>query len=88
MLGCHVTSTQKLMSEWHDSQLQPSRNLHELLRGYMDKSNPRRKLTAEESRRLAKLEVIADKLRCEENMQNRKLQTWLSENEYAQIEEE
>ena len=54
----------------------------------MDKSNSRWKLTAEESMRLAKLEVIADKLRCEENMQNRKLQTWLSENEYAQIKEE
>ena len=50
----------------------------------LDKANPRRKLTAEEDKRLSKLEAIADKLKRGENVQNRQLQTWLSEDEYAQ----
>ncbi|MDA9855189.1 hypothetical protein N9C80_02035 [Paracoccaceae bacterium] len=45
-------------------------------------------LTSEKPKRLARLEVIADKLRRGENVQNRQLQTWLSEDEYAQIEAE
>ena len=43
-------------------------------------------LTAEEAKRLAKLEAIADKLKRGESVQNRQLQTWLSEKEYAQLE--
>ena len=39
---------------------------------------PRRKLTTEETKRLNKLETIADKLKRGENVQNRQLQTWLS----------
>ena len=53
-----------------------------------EKANPRRKLTSEETKCLAKLEVIADKLKCGENVQNRQLKTWLSEGEYAQIQAE
>ena len=34
------------------------------------------------------LEGIADKLKCGENVQNRQLQTWLSEDEYEQLEYE
>ena len=49
---------------------------------------PRRELTANETRLLQKLERIADKLKRGENVQNRQLQTWLSEDEYAQIEAE
>ena len=45
-----------------------------------------RELTAEESKRLKKLEAIADKLKRAENVQNRQLQTWLSEEEYSQLE--
>ena len=37
------------------------------------KANSRRKLTAEEAKRLAKLESIADKLKRGENVQNRQL---------------
>jgi len=48
----------------------------------------RRKLTAEETKRLSKLEAIAAKLKRGENVQNLQLQTWLSEDEYAQIEVE
>jgi len=49
---------------------------------------PRRKLTAEETKRLAKLESIADKLKRGENVQNRQLQTWLREDEYEQLDYE
>jgi len=56
---------------------------------HLGKSNPRRKeLTKEETIKLAKLESIASKLRRGENVQNRQLQTWLSEEEYSQIEAE
>ena len=54
----------------------------------MKKTNPRRTLTAEEERRLSKLEAIVAKLKRRENMQNRQLQTWLSEDECAQLEAE
>jgi hypothetical protein len=52
----------------------------------IEKANPRRKLTAEESKRLKKLEAIADKLKRGENVQNRQLQMWLGEDEYNQLE--
>ena len=73
------------MSEWYDNQKKPSSNFRKLLQERIDKANPRRKLTAEEDKRLAKLEGIADKLKRGENVQNRQLQTWLSEDEYAQV---
>ena len=72
------------MSEWYDIQKKPSSNLRQLIKERLDKANPRRTLTAEESKRLSKLEAIADKLKRGENVQNRQLQTWLSEDEYAQ----
>ena len=59
-----------------------------LLQERIETANPRRELTTEERKRLNKLEVIADKLRRGENVQNRQLQTWLSEAEYAQLEAE
>ena len=43
-------------------------------------------LTIEETRRFVVLEVIVDKLKSGENVQNRQLQTWLSEDKYAQLE--
>jgi hypothetical protein len=76
------------MSEWYDSQKKPSSNFRELLQERIDNANPRRNLTAEEQKRLSKLEAIADRLKRGENVQNRQLQTWLSEDEYAQIEAE
>ena len=74
------------MSEWYDNQKTSSRNVRKLLQERIDKLNPRRDLTAEETKRLTKLETIAEKLRRGENVQNRQLQTWLSDDEYAQIE--
>jgi hypothetical protein len=76
------------MSEWHDNQKKQRSNIRKLLQERIEKANPRRELTAEESKRLNKLEGIADKLKRGENVQNRQLQTWLSEDEYAQIEAE
>jgi hypothetical protein len=76
------------MSDWYDSHKQSSSNFPQLLRERTEKTNPRRDLTAEEAKRLTKLETIADKLRRGENVQNRQLQTWLSEEEYAVIDAE
>ena len=68
------------MSEWLDDQNQSSSNFRKLLQERIEKANPRRNLTAEEAKRLAKLEAIADKLKRGENVQNRQLQTSLSRN--------
>ena len=76
------------MSEWQDMQKKPSGNFSKLLQERLDKANPRRTLTAEEQKRLSKLEGIVDTLRRDENVQNRQLQNWLSEDEYTQIEAE
>ena len=73
------------MSEWLANQKKPSGDFRKLLQERIDKANPRRTLTAEESKRLSKLEAIADKLKRGENVQNRQLQTWLSADEYEQI---
>ncbi len=74
------------MSEWYDNQKQSSSTLCRLLQERIEKANPRRNLTAEEAKRFAKLEGIADKLKRGENVQNRQLQTWLSDEEYEQLE--
>ena len=76
------------MSEWLDNQKKKSSNFRKLLQERIEKANPRRKLTAEESKRLNKLEAIADKLKRGEHVQNRQLQTWLSEEEYEELEYE
>ena len=76
------------MSEWNDNQKQSSSYFHKLLQKRIESKNPRRELTTEETKRLNKLQTIANKLKCGENVQNRRLQTWLSEQEYAQLEYE
>ncbi len=76
------------MSEWLDNQKLPSSNIRKLLQERIEKANPRRELTTEETKRLGKLEAIADKLKRGENVQNRQLQTWLSEEECEQLEYE
>lgn len=73
------------MSEWYDNQKQSISNIRQLLQERIDKANPRRALTVEEIKRLARLEALVDKLRRGENVQNRQLQTWLSADEYEQI---
>ena len=76
------------MSEWLDNQKKPNSNFQKLLKERIEKTNPRRTLTAEESNRLSKLEGIAEKLKRGENVQNRQLQTWLSDDEYKKIASE
>ena len=76
------------MSEWYDKQKKSNGSFRKLLQERIEKANPRRELTAEESKRLNKLQAIADKNKRGENVQNRQLQTWLSEDEYAQLEYE
>ena len=49
------------MSQWYDNQKTLISNLRKLLKQHLDKANPRCMLTAEETKRLAKLEVIAEK---------------------------
>ena len=53
----------KLTSEWFDSQKKTNSNFRQLLQERIEKANPRFELTAEESKRLNKLEGIADKLK-------------------------
>lgn len=76
------------MSEWYDNQKKQTSNFRKLLQERIEKVNPRHKLTTEEANRLGKLEAIANKLKRGENVQNRQLQTWLSEEEYEQLEYE
>ena len=63
------------MSEWYDSQQQRTDNFFQLLQEQIERANQRRTLTAEEQRRLSKLEAIAVKLKLRENVQTRQLQT-------------
>ena len=60
--------------------------MHSFLKERVVKANPRPKLTTEEIKRLTKLEAIVSNLKRGENVQNRQLQTWLSEDEYAQVD--
>jgi len=46
------------MSEWFDNQRKPTSNFRQLVQERIDKANPRRILTAEEAKRLARLETI------------------------------
>jgi hypothetical protein len=76
------------MSQWLDSQKKKIGNIRQLQQERIEKADPRRNLTAEEAKRLNKLDAIANKLKRGKNVQNRQLQTWLNDDEYAKIEEE
>ena len=67
------------MSEWLDNHSKSRSNFRKLLQERIDKAKRLRSLTAEQTKRLAKLEAIAEKLMRGENVQNRQLKTWLSE---------
>ena len=62
------------MNEWCDKQKQLSSNTRVLLQGRIEKANPCRDLTTEESKRLNKLEAIVDKQKRGKNFQNCQLQ--------------
>ena len=51
------------MSELLNNQNQSRSNLRKLVQERIKKANPRRELTAEDAKRLAKLETIAEKLK-------------------------
>ena len=76
------------MGKWCDKRRKPNSNILQLLQERIENANPRHQLTTEETKRFNKLDGIADKLRRGENVQNRQLQTWLSEEEYEQLEYE
>ena len=76
------------VSEWLDNQKNQRSNIRKLLKEGIEKGNPRRELYAEETKRLAKLTDIAEKLKRGKNVQNRQLQSWLSEDEYELLEYE
>ena len=58
------------MGEWLDNQKQSNSSIRQLLKKRIEKANPRRKPSAEETKRLSKLEAIADKLKRGENVQS------------------
>ena len=75
------------MSEWYDNQKKPSKGFRKALNERLEQTKQRRtNLSKEESTKLKKLELIADKFKSGAIVQNRQLQTWLSEDEYSQIE--
>jgi hypothetical protein len=71
------------MSEWLDNQNKPNSDLRNKLQ-----ASPRklRALTKKEQQRLTKLEGLASNLNQNKHVQNRQLQTWLTEEEFKQIE--
>jgi tetratricopeptide (TPR) repeat protein len=76
------------MSEWYDSQRKPSSDLRRLLKERFEQANPRRtELSKHETKRLERLEAIVENLKRGKNVQNRQLQTWLTEGEYAEFEQ-
>lgn len=50
-----------------------SKNFRNSLQELVEKANPRRELSSEKAKRLAKLEAIADRLKRGANVQNRQL---------------
>ena len=42
------------MSEWYDNQKKPNSNFRQLLQERIEKTNPRRELTAEETKKTSK----------------------------------
>ena len=75
------------MSEWYDNKKNPNSDWRNTLQEKFHKNKRKRgKLTTEEQQLLTKIEGIADTLRRGENVQNRQLQRWLTDDEYEQIE--
>lgn len=76
------------VSEWYNSQKKLRSDICKLLQERFDQANPRSTdLSKLEQSRLEKLEAIVAKLKRDKNVQNRELQTWLTEEEYAEFEQ-
>lgn len=77
------------MSEWFDSQKKPDGKIQRLLQERLKKANPRRTaLSAEEQKRLVKLNELLASMTRGKNVQNRQLKRWLTDDEYEQFESE
>ena len=77
------------MSKWHHGQKKPCCNFCKLQQEGFEKANSSRTdLTREETTKLARLDANSAKLKYGDIVQNRQLQTWLSADEYSQIEAE
>ena len=75
-----------MMSEWQDMRQKPNTKLRDLLKNKKAKTRELSELSKTEQNRLAKLNGMLDELRCGENVQNRRLATWLTEVEYGGFE--
>ena len=73
------------MSEWLNNKKKRSSNFRKLLQERIEKANPRRDLTAAETKRLAKLEAMADKLKRRENVQSSVLVTHYLHTNYCEV---
>ena len=64
------------MSEWYEKQKKSASNFRKFLQERIDEANPRRTLTTKETKRLARLETIADKLKRGENVKSEWIVTY------------
>ena len=64
----------------------PNTKLRDLLKSKKAKTRKLSELSKTEQNRLAKLNLMLDELIRGKNVQNRQLQTWLSEDEFAQVD--
>ena len=67
-------------------QRKPNTKLRDLLKSKKAKPRKLSELSKTEQNRLAKLNAMLDEFTRGENVQNRQLQTWLSEDDYAQVD--
>jgi hypothetical protein len=76
------------MSEWSDNQKKSNADWRSKLYAKIEKqtSDNEGALTEQEAKRLAKLRDMQDELRRGKNVPNRRLQAWLTDSEYAEIE--
>ena len=74
------------MSEWQDLQQKPNTKLRDLLKSKKAKTRKLSELSKTEQNRLAKLNLMLDELIRGKNVQNRRLATWLTEEEYESFE--
>ena len=74
------------MSEWQDMQQKPNTKLQDLLKNKEAKTRELSELSKTEQNRLAKLNGMLDELRGGENVQNRRLDTWLTDAEFEGFE--
>ena len=74
------------MSEWHYMQEEPNTKLRDLLKSKQAKTSKPNELSKIDTIRLAKLYGMLDEFRRGENAQNRRLETWLTEDECESLE--